>query len=1029
VKKYLIINLGRMGDLVETIPAIVDLKREQPGCHVTLMAAEPFVNLADDIPVLDNVIRVDLRDFMLQDQDSNLLDRYYKLDAFAERLKNTRYDVVLNYTHTKTSAALCHVLNASDTRGVTLDNRGFQVVKNPWLFYFFVSNLNRPYNQFNLVDIYRRSIGGGRTPGGFSYGSNSKGNQEAEELWQKYGIPTDRPTVGFAVGASNHTKRWLTGHFAQLAELLRQSVDAHIVILGSKDDKKIAREIILGKEEFVTDLTAHTSFRGLASVLKRCGVLVSNDTGTMHLAAAVGTPTVSLVMGTALGSETAPYHTKGLVIQSLHHCAPCGYTNLCKDAQCRADIVPEAVAASVDALLSMPDTTSIDFPNNRDFDKIQIYQGGFDPDGLFDLHPLIKRPLDIDSLSDRILRRIWLEFLESPPWDIMDNGGIDRWVDRVVDYCRHYFDLRNIEELASQYHSTDRTQLLKPIPWLDQGMQAAGELIDAANSEPMDIERITVLGDRLAKIDRQLESVGHTQQMLRAFHIYFNLRKASLLSQDLEGQAHETVDIYGGYRLQLLIADRMIEKVLDKLSEAPAAPLKLANSGLAVDSPKPADHAGKEKINWANPDHSQGWEKLRRDLIAGMDLRIPIPDLLSSHIIRGRRLIIAPEKAAWIVTDSLGASALDTLKNSRTIGQCIVDLVEGSGIPAEEAIKSVKALVADITNQGFRADISPVETTLENVPPNLQLFLTRKCNLRCTHCYADAGRALEDEISAESWKQVITEFSGMKAGSVVTFSGGEPLVHPQLPDIAHHAKDFGHKVYLLTNGVAINSVDTAKALAGAVDSVQLSLEGTTAGIHDPVRGRGSFQRAIKGLEYLLAVGFSVEVVFVVLPENVADLRDNLGDFVGRFRNPRLSIALGVVNYTGRAQNTLDDPPESLVGQVVDAYPDAPWLRKGGWISNRIVKGCPLANSIVVDADGRITTCPYLHYHSPYRVGQMPLGKAAAFDRSWHAQTIRQNPKCRDCDLRNFPCGGCMVRPTKCSNQILQRAYYRMVFGR
>jgi radical SAM protein with 4Fe4S-binding SPASM domain len=970
------------------------------------------------------VIRVDLRDLMLQDQDDNLLDRYYKLDAFAERLRNAHYDVVLNYTHTKTSAALCQVLNVVDTRGVTLDNCGFQVVKNPWLFYFFVSNLNRPYNQFNLVDIYRRSIGGGQSPGSFAYVAKSKGNQEAEELWQKHNIPTDRPIIGFAVGASNHTKRWPPDHFARLAELLSQSHNAHIVILGNKEDKKIARDILLNREELVTDLTAHTSLRGLASVLKRCHVLISNDTGTMHVAAAVGTSTVSLVMGTALGSETAPYHTKGLVIQSLHHCAPCGYTNLCKDAKCRMDITPEAVAASVNVLLPKADTTSIGSPNSQDFERIQVYRGDFDPEGLFDLYPLIRRPLDADSLTDRILRRIWLEFLESPPWDILDNGGIDRWVDRVVDYCRQYFDLRYINELASQYHTADQAQLLKPIPWLDQGIQAAGELIDAAMREPMDIEKITVLGDQLSKIDQQLESVGHTQQVLRAFHIYFNLRKGSLLAHDLEGQARETVDIYRCYRLQLLIADRMIEKIIGKLSELQSEPLKLA-----VNSPESPDHVNMEIIDRTKITDSQGWEKLRRDLISGMNLRIPIPERLSSHIVQGRTLIIAPEKAAWIVTDSLGACTLHMLKNNQTVGQCVVELVENNGTPADKAIESVKALVANITRQGFRADMPPVETTLEGAQPNLQLFLTRKCNLRCTHCYADAGRALGGEISVADWKQVITEFSAMKAGGVVTFSGGEPLVHPQFHDIARHAKSLDHKVYLLTNGVAIDSLDMAKSLVGVVDSVQLSLEGTAPKIHDPIRGKGSFQRAVKGLEYLLASGFPVEIVFVVLPGNVADLRNNLGDFVERSDSPNLSVALGVVNYNGRAQNTFDDPPESLVGQVVDAYPNAAWLRKGGWVSNRVVQGCPLANSVVVDADGRITTCPYLHYHSPYRMGQMELAQASKFDRAWHAQAIRQNPKCSDCDLRNFPCGGCMVLRSKCSSQIFQRAYYRMVFGR
>ena len=1017
-----------MGDLIETIPAIVDLKQEDSNSHVTLMAAKPFIDLADDIPILDDIIPVDLRDFMVLEPGRNLLDRYRTIDRFSKQLKTASYDVVLNFTHTKTSAALCHILGVSDTRGVTLDQRGFQLVSDPWLFYFFVSNLNRPFNQFNLVDIYRRSVGGGRSPGQFTLSPGPDGEKEAQDLWNKQQIPHDRPVIGLAVGASNHTKRWLPDHFAHLARLLKETQDAHIIILGSAGDKEIAQEIIQENQEFITDLTAKTTLKGLASVVRRCNLVVSNDTGTMHVAAAVGTPTISLVMGTALASETAPYHSHGLVIQSLHDCAPCGYTNLCKDAKCRLDITPEAVAQCVEILLSSSGETDEEIPDSPDLGKVQVFRGHFDEDGLFDLYPLIKRHIDPHCLFDRILRRIWMEFLENPPWEILDNGGIGRWIDRVVDYCTKHFDLSRIAEMLQQYHNKDQPQLLKPLQWLDQGIQVAAELSHAASSQPLNIKNITSLGEQLAQIDRQLESVGHAHQLLRAFHIYFNLRKGSLSTADLKGQADETRDIYRGYKLQLLLADRMIEGVLTKLSNSPQSQKPLASSIPAVKDIESYNN-NKESIDWNIPSDSRGWEQIRRDLIASMNLKIPIPETISSHKIGDQELIIAPDKAAWIVTDPLGIKALHLLKDGKTLGQCMVDLIENEDVSIDRSVDCVKALVAEITKQGFRSDTPTIKTTLEDNPPNLQLFLTHRCNLQCTHCYASAGNPLDGEISTSDWIEVIDQFTTMNVGNVVTLSGGEPLVHPEFDKIARHAKNTGCKVYLLTNGVSVTSLDRARSLTATLDSVQLSLEGTVEDIHDAIRGKGSFQRAITGLDFLLTAGMPVELVFVVLPGNVADLRDNLGDFVARFQNPNLSVALGVVNFIGRAQGIMNDPPESLVGQVVDAYPDAPWLRKGNWVSNRIVEGCPLANSVVVDADGRITTCPYLHYHSPYRVGQMPLVKAVSLDSNWHADTIRQNPKCKECDLRNFPCGGCMVQRTECSNQIFQRAYYRMVFGR
>ena len=70
-------------------------------------------------------------------------------------------------------------------------------------------------------------------------------------------------------------------------------------------------------------------------------------------------------------------------------------------------------------LLQTPDMSKLKITESPDFSQAQVYRGDFDEDGLFDLYPLIQRELDGDSLTDRVLRRIWLEFLEYPPWDVL----------------------------------------------------------------------------------------------------------------------------------------------------------------------------------------------------------------------------------------------------------------------------------------------------------------------------------------------------------------------------------------------------------------------------------------------------------------------------------------------------------------------------------------------------------------------------------------------------------------------------------
>ena len=127
--------------------------------------------------------------------------------------------------------------------------------------------------------------------------------------------------------------------------------------------------------------------------------------------------------------------------------------------------------------------------------------------------------------------------------------------------------------------------------------------------------------------------------------------------------------------------------------------------------------------------------------------------------------------------------------------------------------------------------------------------MTRRCNLKCVHCYAKAlGEQGEDPISTDRAKVMIDDLAAFGA-PVMLFSGGEPLVRKDLPELAKYATSKGMRAVISTNGTLIDR-DMAKTLKGVgLSYVGVSLDGGED-VHDGFRGvKGSYRRALEGLEY------------------------------------------------------------------------------------------------------------------------------------------------------------------------------------
>ncbi|MCD6178005.1 radical SAM protein [bacterium] len=180
---------------------------------------------------------------------------------------------------------------------------------------------------------------------------------------------------------------------------------------------------------------------------------------------------------------------------------------------------------------------------------------------------------------------------------------------------------------------------------------------------------------------------------------------------------------------------------------------------------------------------------------------------------------------------------------------------------------------------------------------------TKQCNLRCRHCYENAGpKAAPDELTTKEAKRIIDEFR--KLGVVaIAFSGGEPLMRKDFFEIAKYAWSRDFYVSMATNGTLITPEVAKKIKEAGIEYVEISLDGFQE-THDKFRGvKGAWRRAVEGIKNCVAEDISTGVATTITKYNLKEIPEFL-EFVERELHPRRFIAFNFVP-TGRGKEMIE----------------------------------------------------------------------------------------------------------------------------
>ncbi len=168
--------------------------------------------------------------------------------------------------------------------------------------------------------------------------------ERVDLLFAEHGIQPGETLIALNPGASAPANRWLPERFGEVGDLLAQKAGARPLLLGSRGDSALAAETVRGMTSTPVVLTGQLTVLQLAETLRRCSLMITNDTGPMHLACAVGTPVVA-VFGPAVPHESGPGYIPGnIALRKVDACPNCTKYDCRENRRCMRLITAQEVA-------------------------------------------------------------------------------------------------------------------------------------------------------------------------------------------------------------------------------------------------------------------------------------------------------------------------------------------------------------------------------------------------------------------------------------------------------------------------------------------------------------------------------------------------------------------------------------------------------------------------------------------------------------------------------------------------------------
>lgn len=345
VMEILIIKLSAIGDVVHTLPALDALHHQFPDSNITWVVEEKASDIVKDHPYLKKLI-VSKRKRWLKDlrKPSLWYPTLKEIISFMRELRSQEYDVVIDFQGLLKSAILVFFSRGKRKIGYSKTREMSSLFLNEKIPAYSLDQhaVDRNVNLSSYLGAQRDEIT-------FPVFIEKEDKKKIGLLLSAHGLSTSKPLIAIHAQAGWTTKRWSPTKMARLSEQLMEIYDAQVIFIGGRDDYLSIENIISMMNHPAVNVAGKTSLKELAYLSSLLNLMITVDSGPMHIASAMGTPMVVL-FGPTAPWKTGPYGDNAIIIRSKLFCSPC-FKRKCDNKACMEEISVEAVLQSVDTQL------------------------------------------------------------------------------------------------------------------------------------------------------------------------------------------------------------------------------------------------------------------------------------------------------------------------------------------------------------------------------------------------------------------------------------------------------------------------------------------------------------------------------------------------------------------------------------------------------------------------------------------------------------------------------------------------------
>jgi heptosyltransferase-2 len=337
IERVLIRGTNWIGDVVMTLPAVSAIRQTWPHARISVLAKPWVAEVYRISPDVDEIIP-----FAEPGRHAGILGKW----RLAEELRSYGFDCAILLQNAIEAAILARLAGIPLCAGYNSDGRGLLLTHSV--------QRTSAIRSVHQIDYYRemvRALGCATAGCDVRLRPGDDYDETAKRLLGQFGIGEGSPLVGIAPGAAyGPAKKWLPERFAAVADRLIGATGAQTILFGSTGDRESTAAVTQNARHRLINIAGKTNLKEAMALIARCTLFLSNDSGLMHVAGALGVPTIA-IFGSTNPATTSPVGEKSIVIHHDVPCSPCLKPVCPTDFRCMEMIGVDEVYATARKLL------------------------------------------------------------------------------------------------------------------------------------------------------------------------------------------------------------------------------------------------------------------------------------------------------------------------------------------------------------------------------------------------------------------------------------------------------------------------------------------------------------------------------------------------------------------------------------------------------------------------------------------------------------------------------------------------------